>query len=46
MKKCERTQHAYIIEDLLDSQIKDQSVDYKRAVHAANRNANPNAVPC
>lgn len=33
-KKCEGTAQANVIEDLLHSQIKDQSVDYSRAVHA------------
>lgn len=44
-KKWERTQPANVIEDLFYSQINDQSVDYGRAVHTANRNANPNAMP-
>lgn len=45
-KKCEGTSHTSVIGDLdLHSQIKDQSVDYSRAVHAAACNANLNATP-
>lgn len=44
-KKCEGTAQANVIEDLLHSQIKDQSVDYSRAVHAAACNMNSNATP-
>lgn len=44
-KKCEGTSHTNAIEDLLHSQIKDQSMDYSRAVHAAACNANSNATP-
>lgn len=43
-KKGERTQPASVIEDLHYSQITDQSVHNRRAVLAANRNANPNAM--
>lgn len=39
-KKCEGTSDTNVIEDLLRSQIKDQSVDYSRAVHAAACNVN------
>lgn len=36
-----RTQPANVIEDLLYSQIKDQSVDYRGTAYAVNHNANP-----
>lgn len=42
--KRERTQPANVIEDLLYSQIKDQSMDYRGAAYAANHNANPNTM--
>lgn len=42
--KRERTQPANVIEDLLYSQIKDQSMDYRGAAYAAHHNANPNAI--
>lgn len=44
-KKCEGTSHTNVIEALLHSQIRDQSVDYSRAVHTAACNANSSATP-
>lgn len=45
-KKCKGTSHANVTGDLLHSQIRDRSVDYSRALHAAACNANSNATPC